>query len=177
MQRRSAIRNLAVITGGLIFLPSCKSTPGNASVTFKNFKIDADQEELLAEIASTIIPPTNTLGAKEVGAHLFVLKMVDDMYEKEAQQSFITGLDNLEAYTKKYFEQSFTKCSIAQKQKILLDIESKKEIPKEVVDFFVIMKQRTVQGYMNSKYVLTKVNKYEFIPSHKYDGYYPVKNV
>ena len=89
MERRSAIRNLAVITGGLMFLPSCKSTPGKTSVSLKNIKIDAGQEKLLAEIASTIIPATETPGAKEVGAHLFVLKMLDDMYEKEIQQEYI----------------------------------------------------------------------------------------
>ena len=107
MQRRSAIRNLAVITGGILFLPSCKSTPGMASVALKNIKIDAAQEKLLAEIASTIIPATDTLGAKEVGAHLFALKMLDDLYEKEAQQDFITGLEQLENGTKKQFDKSF----------------------------------------------------------------------
>lgn len=177
MKRRSAIRNLAIITGGLMLLPSCKSTPGKASVSLKNFNINADQEDLLAEIASMIIPASDTLGAKEVGAHLFVLKMVDDMYEKEVQQNFITGLEYLEVDTKKQFDQSFAKCSKDQKQRILLDIEGKKGYSKEVIDFFTIMKQRTIQGYVNSKYVMTNVIKYEFVPSHQYNGYYPVKNL
>ncbi len=177
MQRRSAIRNLAVITGGFMFLPSCKSTPGKASVSLKNIKIDADQEKLLAEIASTIIPATETPGAKEVGAHLFVLKMLDDMYEKEIQQNFITGLNYLDADTKKQFDQTFANCSLDQKQKVLLGIESKKGYSKEVFDFYDIMKQRTIEGYLNSKYVMTNIIKYELIPSHKYDGYYPVKNL
>lgn len=177
MERRSAIRSLAIITGGFMLLPSCKNTPGKSSVSLKNFKINAVQENLLAEIASTIIPATNIDGAKEVGAHLFVLKMVDDLYEKEVQQDFIAGLDRLEADTKKRFEQSFINCNADQKQAVLLDIESKKGYSKEVFDFFAIMKQRTVEGYLNSKYVMTKVIKYEFIPSHKYDGYYHVKNL
>jgi hypothetical protein len=177
MKRRSAIRNLAVIAGGLVLLPSCKSTPGKASVSFKNFNINADQENLLAEIASTIIPATDIPGAKEVGAHLFVLKMLDDLYEKEVQQNFITGLDNLDAETKNQYAQNFAKCSAEEKQKVLLDIVNKKSYSKEVVDFFAIMKQRTVQGYLNSKYVMTNVIKYEFVPSHPYNGYYPVKNL
>ena len=177
MQRRSAIRNLAVITSGILFLPSCKSTPGMASVALKNVKIDAAQEKLLAEIASTIIPATDTFGAKEVGAHLFALKMLDDLYEKEAQQDFIAGLEQLENGTKKQFDRSFIDCTIQQKQKILLDIESKKGVPKETADFYAIMKQRTVEGYLNSKYVMTKVIKYEFIPSQQYEGFYPVKNL
>ena len=177
MKRRSALRNLAVITGGFMLLPSCRSTPGKASINLKNFNINAEQENLLTEIASTIIPATDIQGAKEVGAHLFVLKMVDDMYEKEVQQNFIAGLDYLEVDTKKQFDQSFANCSVDQKQKVLLDIESKKGYSKEVFDFFAIMKQRTIQGYLNSKYVMTNVIKYEFIPSQQYDGYYPVKNL
>ena len=177
MQRRTAIRNIAVITGGILFLPSCKSTPGTASVSFKNITINAGQEQLLAEIAATIIPATDTLGAKEAGAHLFVLKMLDDMYEKETQQNFITGLEHLENGTKKEFNTSFINCTMPQRQKVLLDIESKKRYPKEAFDFYSIMKERTVEGYLNSKYVMTKVIKYEFIPSQKYDGFYPVKNV
>lgn len=177
MERRSAIRNLIVITGGFMLLPSCKNTPGKAFVSLKNFKINASQENLLAEIASTIIPATETPGAKEVGAHLFVLKMLDDMYEKEIQQNFITGLNYLDTDTKKHFDQSFANCSLDQKQKVLLGIESKKGYSKEVFDFYAIMKQRTIEGYLNSKYIMTNIIKYEFIPSHKYDGYYPVKNL
>ena len=135
MQRRSAIRNLAVITGGILFLPSCKSTPGMTSVALKNIKIDAAQEKLLAKIASIIIPATDTLGAKEVGAHLFALKMLDDMYEKEVQQDFITGLEQLENDTKKQFDRSFIDCAIQQKQKVLLDIINKKGDPREALDF------------------------------------------
>jgi hypothetical protein len=39
------------------------------------------------------------------------------------------------------------------------------------------MRQRTIEGYLNSKYVMTNVIKYEFIPSRQYDGFYPVKNL
>ena len=177
MHRKTAIRNLMVITGGFMLFPSCKNLPLKASVSLKNFKISASQENLLAEIASTIIPATDIGGAKEVEAHLFVLKMVDDLYEKEVQKDFITGLNYLEADTLKRFDKSFADCSEDQKQKLLLDIESKKGYCKEVFDFFTIMKKSTIEGYLNSKYVMKNVIKYEFIPSHKYDGYYPVKNL
>ncbi|MDB5280807.1 MAG: gluconate 2-dehydrogenase subunit 3 family protein [Ferruginibacter sp.] len=177
MERRSAIRNLAIITGGFIFLQSCKSTPCKASLNFKNITVNADQEMLLAEIASTIIPATTIPGAKEVGAHLFALKMLDDMYEKEVQQNFFTGLSQLENAAKKKFNKSFLDADAAQKEQVLLDIESKKEYDKEVFDFYAIMRQRTIEGYLNSKYVMTNVIKYEFIPSRQYNGFYPVMNL
>jgi gluconate 2-dehydrogenase subunit 3-like protein len=176
MERRSAIRNLVIIAGGSILLPACKSTPENSSIPLKNIKINTDQERLLADIASTIIPKTDTPGAKEVGAHLFVLKMLDDLYEKEMQQRFIEGIKQLEAGTKTQFGKSFIDCTADQKQKILFGIESKKGYGQEVLDFYEIMKARTIEGYLTSKYVMTNLVKYEMIPTHKYDGYYPVKN-
>lgn len=177
MERRSAIRDLVIIAGGAVLLPACKGSPENSYVRVKNIKIDANQEKLLAAIASTILPATGTPGAGQVGAHLFVIKMVDDLYEKDVQQNFIKGLEQVEAIAGKRFDDSFINCTSEQKQQILLGIESKKGYSGEVLGFYEIMKQRTIEGYLSSEYVLKNVLKYEMIPTHKYDGYYPVKNL
>ncbi|WP_018615195.1 gluconate 2-dehydrogenase subunit 3 family protein [Segetibacter koreensis] len=176
MKRRTAVRNLFFIAGGITIIPSCLSSPEKASIALNNFTITRDQENILAEIASIIIPQTNTPGAKEVGAHLFVLKMLDDCYEKDIQQKFVQGLDQLENCTKVNLGRSFLKCTNAQKQRILEGVESKQGYSQEVVDFYRIMKERTIQGYMTSKFVVMNIQKYEIIPSVKYNGYYPIKS-
>lgn len=177
MKRRVAIRNFIFIAGGITLIPSCLTQSGKASIALKNFDINADQEHLLAEMASTLIPQTDTPGAREVGAHLFVLKMLDDCYEKDVQQKFVQGIDELENSTKKRFGNSFVNCTAQQKQKVLQDVENKEAYPSEVFDFYKIMKERTIQGYLTSKYVVVNIQKYELVPSVKYDGYYPVKNI
>ncbi len=111
MERRLAIQSLVTITAGLIIFPSCKNTPGKASVRLKNIELNAAEEKLLADIASTIIPATDTPGAKETGAHLFALKMLDDMYEKEVQKNFMYGLKQFDAEATKQFNRSFSGCS------------------------------------------------------------------
>lgn len=177
MKRRDAFKNLVFLTGGITLLPSCLTNSGKASIALKNIDISADQEKLLGEIASTIIPQTDTPGAKEVGSHLFVLKMLDDCYEKEVQQKFISGLNQLEKSTKKSFGNSFVNCTARQKQELLLSIENEEAHSQEVFDFYKIMKERTIQGYLTSKYVVINLEKYELVPSVKYNGYYRVKNV
>ncbi len=177
MKRRLAIRNLLIITSGTILLPACSSNDEHASVKVTNITIDAQQERLLKAIASTIIPTTDTPGAGQVGAHLFVIKMLDDMYEKEVQQNFMKGLKQLEAHAKKQYNNSFIDCTLNQQQEILLGIENKNGYSDIVLGFYKIMKQRTIEGYLSSKYVLTNIVKYELIPTHKYDGYYPVKKL
>lgn len=174
MKRRAAIRDMVIIAGGFTLLPACTTHNGKASIALKNIDISADQERLLAEIASAIIPKTDTPGAKEVGSHLFVLKMLDDCYEKDVQQKFIAGLNELEKSTKKHFGNSFVNCTDGQKQKVLLGIENKEAYPQEVFDFYKIMKERTIQGYLTSKYVVINLEKYELVPSVKYNGYYRV---
>jgi hypothetical protein len=176
MKRRKAIRNLIIIAGGAAILPSCLTRTDKASITLKKITITARQEQLLAAIASAIIPKTDTLSASEVGAHLFALKMLDDCYEKEDQQKFVRGLDELENITKKRFGNSFVKCAAQQKETMLQDVENKGGYSSDVFDFYKIMKEKTIQGYLNSKYVILNIKKYEFIPSVQYDGYAPVKN-
>lgn len=177
MKRRTALKELAIIAGGITLLPSCLHHKGKASIALKNIDISADQERLLAEISSTIIPQTNTPGAKEMGSHLFVLKMLDDCYEKDVQQKFVQGLDQLENSTKKRFGNSFVNCTHDQKQKMLEEVENKEGYYAQVYDFYQIMKERTIQGFLTSKYVVLNIQKYELIPSVKYNGYYPVKNI
>lgn len=176
MKRRSIIRNLVIFSGGIVLLPACKNIPGNSSIKLRNITVDEQQEKLLAEVVSVIIPQTDTPGAKELNVHLFVLKMLDDLYEKDVQQFFLTGLNKLDSFTKKRFNNSFINCTTEQKEKMLLSIEDKAAYPIEIFDFYKITKQRTIEGYLNSKYVMSTLVKYELIPSDKYDGYYRIKN-
>jgi hypothetical protein len=176
MKRRNAIRNMVIIAGGVAMVPSCLTQTDKASISLHKISITARQERLLAAIASAIIPRTDTPGAAEVGAHLFAVKMLDDCYEKEDQEKFISGLDQLESSTKKRFGTSFTKCTSAQKEIILMEVENKSGYSSDVFDFYKIMKEKTIQGFLTSKYVVLNIQKYEFIPSVEYNGYARVKN-
>jgi hypothetical protein len=176
MDRRSLIRNFLFLAGGVTMLPACLNRQGKASIALKTIEINEEQEKLLAEIAATIIPQTDTPGAKEVGAHLFVLKMVDDCYEREDQDKFLRGLDELDQSAKKRFKHSFIACTNEQKEQILEGIEKEESFAPEVFAFYEIMKAKTIQGYFTSKYVLVNIMKYEMIPSVPYNGYHLIKN-
>ncbi|MEJ5961069.1 gluconate 2-dehydrogenase subunit 3 family protein [Pedobacter immunditicola] len=174
MERRSFIRNISVAVGTTMLFPGCLNHSPKSALSLD--KIDVDQEELLAEIAATIIPKTDTPGAREVGAHLFVVRMLNDCYEKEKQDNFIQGLEELKMYTRQQYGQSFEKCSNIQREKILQSIENKEIDNPPLVEFYSIMKAKTIQAYMTSKYVIHEIKHYEIIPSVKYNGYYPLKN-
>ncbi len=172
MNRRSAIKNLAIVTGGVLVLPSCLQRP--TSIKLNNLNLDLEQENLLSEIAEAIIPATNTPGAKMLELHLLVMKMVDDCHEREDQYKFVNGLKEIDNNCNEIFNKPFIKLGLTQKVEFLLGIENNKFEKADITHFYHIMKSRTIQAYMNSKYVMTNLVKYELAPA-RYNGYFPVK--
>ena len=173
VNRRTAIRHFIFIAGGTVFLPACLQEDGKASVPLKNLKIKASDEKLLSEMVGTIIPATDTPGAKELNGHLFLLKMVDDCTDKEGQQGFVKGMDAFKDACKKRFNQSFIACTPAQREEILNAIE-KKEYEGDVSGFYKTVKSNTLDAYLNSQFVMTKLIPYELVPA-RWHGCVPAK--
>ena len=182
MERRLAIKQILIMAGGLALLPSCLREAGKASIQLKNIVVNLDQELLLAEIAETIIPKTNTPGAKDLKLHLFVLKMLDDCHDEKDQQLFLKGLDRLKDLAQEQYSSSFANMTVADRQKLLIHLEEMKvkdvkgqKDDDELSTFYSIMKRRTLGGFLNSKYVMSNITKWELVPG-RYNGYYPVKS-
>ncbi|OKS85565.1 gluconate 2-dehydrogenase subunit 3 family protein [Mucilaginibacter polytrichastri] len=193
MNRRTVIKNLALIIGGATLLPSCFQEHGKASMAFKKINVSADQERFVADVAETIIPKTDTPGAKDLSLHLFVLKMVDDCFSKKDQDAFMAGLDKLSKEAEKRYDKPFGQCSQQQRESLLTELDQKqmayqkaqnahgknlkKELPADdMLAFYGITKGETIFGYTNSKYFMTKQIVYELIPG-RYNPNFPVKNL
>lgn len=174
MNRRSGIKTLLIISAGAALLPSCLQDEKKLSLTLKNIKIDGRDEELLSEVSETIIPKTNTPGAKDVSAHLFALMMIDDCDDPADQDKFVKGLKEFQDFSRKKFDKSFVKCTPAEKGELLKSIESGNTIPENVAFFYSTIKRLTVQAYTSSEYYLTKVHVYQLVPG-KFYGCVPVK--
>ena len=169
MERRTALKNLLIITGGTIVIPSCFQKDNNASIPLKNLKFNRKEEQLLAEIAETILPASDTPGAKDTYAHIYALKIVDACYEKEAQEKFAKGLEQVAEMAEKNYNNSFINCTLHQKQNIVSDLENKKA-PEEALEFYKHIKSLTIQGWQTSKPVLIPFLKYEVAPG-RYNGF------
>ena len=104
MNRREALSRVALILGGTVvganvFLEGCK--PGDKKAAAAGTFSDGDTA-YLDEIAETIIPTTNTPGAKAAGVGAFMTVMVNDCYDEKDQQVFFEGIKLLnEASDKK----------------------------------------------------------------------------
>jgi hypothetical protein len=174
MNRRSVIRNFVFISAGVAVLPYCKEEAGKVTIALKKIKVTAGQEKILAALTETIIPTTDTPGAREVGAHLFVLTMADDCATAEEQAKFVKGLQQFEEFAGKKFGKAFSKCTPEERVETLKDLQKKEGIPEELTSFVDAVKELTLQSYRTSEYYLTNVQKYEIAPG-RYHGCVPIK--
>ncbi|HEY4285649.1 MAG TPA: gluconate 2-dehydrogenase subunit 3 family protein [Puia sp.] len=173
ISRRTAIRQLAILSAGAALLPSCLHPHAKPSVSLKNFAVTGDQEKLLEELTATLIPTDSTPGARDVSAHLFVLRMMDDCSPKADQEKFMKGLADFDEACQAASGKSFAEASPAQREALLSAIESKKQPGEDLNFFYSTAKRLTIQAYSSSQFFLTKVQVYELVPG-RFHGCVPV---
>jgi hypothetical protein len=177
MNRRTVIRNIAFISAGIAILPSCLHHDSVASFPLKNLRLSGAQQDMLASLSETILPATsNFIGAKDLKAHEFILKMVDDCFNPDDQKKFTNGLNAFEKFNRDKFGGNFTSNSTPQKNELLTAMEAKKDVPEEVLNFYSTVKRYTVQCFTSSKNFMTDIRHYKMVPGSKFKGCVPVKN-
>ncbi len=172
MQRRLVVKNIALTIGASIVLPAWANAWNKESFQYNYTNISTFQDNLLAEIVETIIPKTNTPGAKELNIHSFVSKMVMDCYDKKAQDIYAKGFDLVDNNAKNTSSKSFMESDGKQRLEILNKMSKSNNSDEK--DFVQLVKTLTIQGYLNSEYVMTNLKVYEYAPA-RYHGCVPVQ--
>jgi hypothetical protein len=155
MNRRQAIGLGAAaalaIPAGLVWWNKSKIT----DVGFLN----ENKKDILGAAVDAILPEGTTPGAKSIGVDLFVAKIVEDCLDSEKHSLFAQGLLELDKASKKQYSKAFKLISPQERLEVL------KAYPTE--DGFIdLLKNLTVRGYNTSEYVMTHIQKFEFIPGH-----------
>lgn len=197
MERRELLKMIAVLTGGAliggdVFMSGCKTSAKKGTGL-----LSADDMALLDEVGDTIIPTTDTPGAKAAKVGEFMNVYVTDCYRADQQKAFTEGLVTLNKACDKQFGKDFTKLSAAERTSLLTALEKEakdynqqitdKEKPareqakKELKEFYgaplhyyTMIKQLTLMGYFTSEIGMTKALRLLPVPG-KYDGAYPYK--
>ena len=164
LNRREALKQFVFVSAGMALIPSCMQDRSKSSVLLKKINISSADESMLAELSETIIPKTATPGAKDISAHLFVLKMVDDCTKKEDQEKFLKGMKEFNDLCKAAVGKDFVASSGDERSKVLTSIIAKKDEENYLNHFFKTVKRFTIQAYSSSEFFLTKVQVYELVP-------------
>ncbi len=158
---------------GITIVPSFIGCSSKSSLLFKNIAVTQDQEALLALIAETIIPKTDSPGAIETSTQAYTAKMIDDCMTKKDQEKWLAGLNQFVQLSEKENSNGFAGLTSSEREKFLTQFSESKE--ENVVNFFYKNVRRlTLRGYTTSEYFLTKQN-FSLIPGH-FKGCVPVSN-
>ncbi|WP_460909498.1 gluconate 2-dehydrogenase subunit 3 family protein [Spirosoma areae] len=160
---------MAGAVGGLISLPAWANGWTSESVRSTGQLLVQSQADVLAEMVETLIPATDTPGAKALNIHQFIQKMVTDCYELNAQDTLRNGLNALDGLAQTAFGKPFVQGDAAQRTALLTQLAQ----DTTHKDFYALVKNLTIRGYMSSEYVMTNLTHYEFIPG-RYHGCVPV---
>lgn len=162
INRRAAIKQFIILSAGVALLPSCKSN--KKATLYNNIPINEEQQALLAEVGETIIPATDTPGAKDISAHIFALQMMNDCYKAEDREKFVKGMQQFEDNVQQQYKKTFVQCTPAERGQIITAAEKNKEAKDETAYFYNTFKRLTVQAYTSSQYYLTNVQVYKLVP-------------
>ena len=173
MKRRSALKYFIIISAGTAMLPTCKPVDKKSTSSYDHLPVDEDQQQLISEIAATIIPEEGGPGAKSVATPAFALQMLNDCYEQKDRDKFMEGMKEFAGNVKNKYDKSFVECSPAERQAIIADINGRKDAKDDETFFYTTLKQLTIRGYTNSEYYLTKIQVYKQVPG-KFKASVPV---
>ena len=183
MNRREALSSVALLLGGTLigsemFLSGCS----NADKKIGLAGVDFSPEDIsfLDEVGDTIIPATDTPGAKDAKIGDFMHTIVRDCYEKENQQIFVDGMTKLNDASKKMNGKSFLESSPTERKTLLIALDKEQKAytagkkPADPAHYFRMMKELTLLGYFSSKEGATQALRYVAVPG-KYEGCIPYK--
>ncbi|HVZ56837.1 MAG TPA: gluconate 2-dehydrogenase subunit 3 family protein [Chitinophagaceae bacterium] len=173
LDRRTAIRRFLFLSAGITLLPACLHEENKPSIALKNLPVTGDQEKMLADLAETILPRTDTPGARDLGAHLFTLKMADDCLGHDDQVRFMRGLEQFAGLAEKKAGRSFGESTPEQRNAVVGDLDSSGKGEDDLSFFYHTVKRYTLQAYTTGEYYMTRIRGYKMIPG-VFQGCIPV---
>ena len=167
MNRRSALKNITIVSGSIISLPAWMVSCGISDKDTHQSGFNTGQQKTLAAISDTIIPAGTSVGALSVGVDKFLQKLIDDCYEKPVQDNVKKQLAALDISADTGHNKSFSECNQQQREKLLLKLADSAD--KDEKEFFTLMKTETIRGFNTSQKVMEEYLGYKIAPCH-YNG-------
>ncbi len=167
--RRDALQRLTLLLGGVLSTQLTAGLLGQVINLGPSVAVSAEQQKLLAEVADTIIPTTDTPGAKAAGAEQFIVRVLRDCYVREDQEQFYAGLAKLEDDSHRLHNQSFVDLDAPRRNALI------KQMAVSDKPFFHRLRELTVAGYFCSEIGATKALEYLPIPG-RFEGDVPFKS-
>lgn len=188
MNRREYLKQTALFLGYALsattvsdVMLACKS---QVNIEWKPVFFTPEQANLIAEIAETILPKTDTPGAKELGVPQFIDKIISLTRNEAGQQDLIAGMEAFEQAAKDKFGKAFVELDVSQRREFLIE-QDKNSPPFPVsmwgiildpnpkpITFYRGIKSMVLTGYFSSEKIGEEVLVYRPVPG-QYAGCVP----
>lgn len=174
MNRRELLKMISAATGtalvgGGALLTGCSQNPAKSAAGLQFTEQDI---QLLDEVAETILPRTDTPGARDAEVGQFMTVFVRDCYTEEEQIQFHTGLVQLQEASEAAYGHSFLELDTEQRQELLRELDATARTHVEQSGephYFTMIKQLTLFGFFTSEPGATQALRYVAIPG-RYDS-------
>jgi hypothetical protein len=174
MQRRELLKLIAAATGcALVGMEGALAAPAARS------PFSARDRAMLDEIAETILPRTDTPGAKDAAVGAFIARYALACYDPAQLRILQQGIGTVDGLMRAKTGADFLHASKAQRQALLtgIDLQARKhakESSEGPPHYFTLMKQLTLLGFFTSEPGSTRVLRYRPVPG-KYRGCVPYR--
>jgi hypothetical protein len=190
IERREAIRRVALLLGGAVSAPAalgvlagCGADAGGArgadGGAWAPRALTAAQAELVATLAEVVLPETDTPGARAAGVHRFVDVMLAEYYAPDERARFVAGLAAVDARARRARGRPFVRCAPAEQLALVeaLDREAFAPPPPGArpaapPPFFRTFKELTLLGYYTSEAGATRELRHAPVPG-RFEGCVP----
>jgi hypothetical protein len=159
MDRREALKASSLILGYTL-------TAGTAAALLNGCKAETKSDwtpktlsqekvDMVAEICESILPKTETPGAKDALCHRYIDQMLTNFYAKEEQDYYIKALDVFNTKSMAKYSKAFIALNPGEREEILgvLAAEAKdyKDESGKKPHIFSKIKEATISGYFTSE--------------------------
>lgn len=183
MNRRTTLKGILAI--GVLGVSSFSTFKWFNYHRYVDPKSIISYKTLIAELAETIIPLTDTPGAKATKAEDYIINVILNCTDLVDQNIFLNGLKSLEEYAVNKFDKSYLNCALNEQYQILEHFEAKSNYSYQIINkinkkvfgepFFTKLKRLTVEGYCNSEIGATQGLAYDYIPGN-YESCIPLQS-
>ncbi len=142
------------------------------------------REALITALAERIIPKTDTPGASEAAVSGYIINVLLNCTDQKQQVRFLTGLEDVDVYSRDKFGATFVDCSNDNQDLIITYFEKKTGYTYAILnkiynklfgkEFYTKLRELTIEGYCLSQVGATRSLVYDPVPG-SYQACIPMK--
>ncbi|HYL01224.1 MAG TPA: gluconate 2-dehydrogenase subunit 3 family protein [Steroidobacteraceae bacterium] len=180
MDRRELLQMIAAVTGCALVANDelWASADPQSPLPYSGADVD-----LLDDVAETILPRTDTPGARDAAVGPFIARYSAACYPPERIALLQAGLRDIDAQMRSLHGTGFRQASRQAQESLLVEIDRQAKAHARAADaaaggdpphYFTLIKQLTLLGFFTSEPGETRVARYRPVPG-RYQGCIPYK--